>query len=167
MSASSHDSPPRRRSEGPAVAAFVVAILASLGLAVVYTLGGQPQLEGVFLGLALGGIGVGAVVWAKRFMPDEEVAEDRPVLASDEEQIAAFTASFEKGGENLGRRSLLVKLGLGALAALGLAAIFPLRSLGPRPGRGLKRTPYGAGVSAWSPRRGSPSAPGSCSPARS
>jgi hypothetical protein len=27
------------------------------------------------------------------------------VLASDEEQIAAFTASFEKGGENLGRRA--------------------------------------------------------------
>ena len=145
MSTTGRDAPPRRRSEGPAVAAFVVAILASLGLAVVYTLGGQPQLEGVFLGLALGGIGVGAVVWAKRFMPDEEVAEDRPVLASDDEQIAAFTASFEKGGENLGRRGLLVKLGLGALATLGLAAIFPLRSLGPRPGRGLKQTPYGAG----------------------
>ena len=123
----------------------MVAILSSLGLAVVYTLGGQPQLEGVFLGLALGGIGVGAVVWAKRFMPDEEVAEERPVLASNEEQIAAFTASFEKGGENLGRRGLLVKLGLGSVAALALAAVFPLRSLGPRPGRGLKRTPYGAG----------------------
>jgi ubiquinol-cytochrome c reductase iron-sulfur subunit len=145
MSATGRDQPPRSRAEGPAIAAFVVAILASLGLAVVYTLGGQPQLEGVLLGLALGGIGVGAVVWAKRFMPDEEVSEERPVLASDEAQIAAFTSSLEKGGESLGRRGLLVKLGLGALATLGLAAIFPLRSLGPRPGRGLKRTPYGAG----------------------
>ena len=140
-----HRDPTRKRSEAPVIAAFVVAMLASLGLAVVYTLGGQPQLEGVFLGLALGGIGVGAVVWAKRFMPDEEVTEERPVLASDEEQIAAFTSSFEKGGENLGRRGLLVKLGLGSLATLALAAVFPLRSLGPRPGRGLKRTPYGAG----------------------
>ena len=145
MSATDHDHAPRRRSEGPVVVAFVVAILASLGLAVVYWRGGQAQLEGVLLGLALGGIGVGAVVWAQRFMPDEEVAEDRPVLASDEEQIAAFTASLQKGGENLGRRGLLVKLGLGALATLGLAAVFPLRSLGPRPGRGLKRTPYNAG----------------------
>ena len=140
-----HRHPTRKRSEAPVIVAFVVAMIASLGLAVVYTLGGQPQLEGVFLGLALGGIGVGAVVWAKRFMPDEEVTEERPVLASDEEQIAAFTSSFEKGGENLGRRGLLVKLGLGSLATLALAAVFPLRSLGPRPGRGLKRTPYGAG----------------------
>lgn len=135
----------RGRSEAPAVAAFVVAIAAALGLTVVYTMGGQPQLEGIFLGFALGGIGVGAVVWAQRFMPDDEVTEERPVLASDEAQVAAFTASFEKGGESLGRRSLLVKLGLGAVATLALAAVFPLRSLGPRPGRGLKETPYRVG----------------------
>ena len=140
-----HRDPTRKRSEAPVIVAFVVAMIASLGLAVVYTLGGQPQLEGVFLGLALGGIGVGAVAEAARVMADEEVTEERPVLASDEEQIAAFTSSFEKGGENLGRRGLLVKLGLGSLATLALAAVFPLRSLGPRPGRGLKRTPYGAG----------------------
>ncbi|MEX2660006.1 MAG: Rieske 2Fe-2S domain-containing protein [Acidimicrobiales bacterium] len=133
------------RSERPVIAAFVVAILAALALTVTYTVGGQPQLEGIFLGLALGGIGVGAVVWAQRFMPDEEVAEERPVLASNEEQIAAFTTSFEKGGHSLGRRSLLVKLGLGAVASLALAAVFPIRSLGPRPGRGLKETPYRAG----------------------
>ncbi len=122
MSATDHGHAPRKRSELPVIVAFVVAILASLGLTVTYTLGGQPQLEGIFLGLALGGIGVGVVAWAQRFMPGEEVAEERPVLASDEEQIAAFTASFEKGGESLGRRGLLVKLGLGAVAPLGLDA---------------------------------------------
>jgi ubiquinol-cytochrome c reductase iron-sulfur subunit len=142
----------------------VVAILASLGLTVTYTLGGQPQLEGTFLGLALGGIGVGVVAWAQRFMPDEEVAEERPVLASDEEQIAAFTASFEKGGENLGRRSLLVKLGLGAVATLGVAAIFPLRSLGPSPGRGLKETPYRAGGVRLVTEEGEPIRPADLEP---
>ena len=136
---------PRPTSERPAVAAFVLAILGSLGLTVVYTLGGQTQLEGIFLGLALGGIGVGAVVWAQRFMPDDEVSEDRPTLASTEEQVAAFTTTYEAGGESLGRRTLLVRLGLGAVGTLALAALFPLRSLGPRPGRGLKQTPYRAG----------------------
>jgi ubiquinol-cytochrome c reductase iron-sulfur subunit len=34
----------------------------------------------------------------------------------------------------------------GAVGALGLAALFPIRSLGPRPGRGLKETPYRAGI---------------------
>ena len=138
-------SEPRPTSEGPAIAAFVLAIAGSLGLTVVYTLGGQTQLEGVFLGLALGGIGVGAVVWAKRFMPDDEVTEERPTLASTEEQVADFTSSFEAGEESLGRRTLLVKLGLGAVGTLAVAALFPLRSLGPRPGRGLKETPYKAG----------------------
>jgi ubiquinol-cytochrome c reductase iron-sulfur subunit len=128
------------------VVAFSVAIVAALGLAVVYSVGGQAQLEGILLGLALGGIGVGTVIWAQRFMPSEEVAEDRKPLSSTDEEVEAFTASFEQGEETLQRRRLLTRLGGGALAALGLAAFFPLRSLGPRPGRGLK-------VTSWAPGR--------------
>jgi ubiquinol-cytochrome c reductase iron-sulfur subunit len=127
------------------IVGFSVAILAALGLAVVYWTGGQTQLEGAFLALALGGFGVGVVVWAQRFMPIALASEDRPPLASTEEEVAEFTRSFEAGEHVLQRRSLLVRLGVGALAALGLAAVFPVRSLGPRPGEGLKRTPYGDG----------------------
>ncbi len=125
--------------------AFGVSIIAALALAGVYIVGGQAQLEGSLLAVALGGIGVGAALWAKNFMPDDEVTEERPVLPSDEEAVAAFTASFEVGQETLARRGLLAKLGLGALGALGLAAVFPLRSLGPRPGGGLKSTAYARG----------------------
>lgn len=136
----------RARSERPVIIGFVVAILAALGLAVVYWTGGQTQLEGGLLALALGGFGVAIVVWAKRFMPNEEATEDRPPLASSEEEVEAFTRSFEGGQHVLQRRSLLVRLGVGAIGALGLAAVFPVRSLGPRPGAGLKRTPYGEGA---------------------
>ncbi len=143
--------------------AFGVAILAALGLTVVYSVGGQPQLEGLFLGLALAGIGVGAVVWAQRFMPNEEVTEDRIELASTDDEVLAFTQAFEAGEENLERRSLLVKLGLGALGALGLAALFPIRSLGPRPGKGLKDTGYAEGVRLVTVQ-GAPLRPESLSP---
>jgi ubiquinol-cytochrome c reductase iron-sulfur subunit len=133
------------RGEAFVAGAFVVSILGALGLAVVYIAGGQTQLEGVFLFLALGGIGLGLVGWAKRFMPTREETEERGRLESTEEEVAAFTADFEAGEQALGRRSLLVKLALGAFGALGLALLFPVRSLGPRPGRGLKTTAYAEG----------------------
>ncbi len=132
-----------RRAERLVAGAFAVSIVAALLLSVVYVVGGQPQLEGTFLALALGGIGVGAAVWATSFMPSDEVTEQRPELASSEEEVAAFTASFEAGEQTLARRGLLAKLGLGALGALGLAAVFPIRSLGPSPGAGLATTAFG------------------------
>ena len=60
--------PPRHPELAPAVA-FTVAIVAGIGLGVVYWVGGQTQLEGVLLAVAFGGIGVGIVLWAKRFLP--------------------------------------------------------------------------------------------------
>ena len=133
------------RGEAYVAGAFVVSILGAVGLAVVYVAGGQVQLEGIFLFLALGGIGVGLVAWAKRFMPTREETEERGQLESTEEEVAAFTADFEAGEQVLGRRGLLVKTAVGAFGALGLALLFPLRSLGPRPGRGLKTTPFAEG----------------------
>jgi ubiquinol-cytochrome c reductase iron-sulfur subunit len=137
---------PTRAATAEALAAtcFIVAALAAIGLTVVYWQGGQTQLEGVLLAVATGGIGVGIVVWAKRFMPADEVSEEREPLASSEEEIADFNADFEQGEQSLvGRRLLVGSLGA-ALAALGAALLFPIRSLGPRPGRGLKRTAYAA-----------------------
>ena len=130
------------RVELASAASFVVAILASIALAVVYWEGGQPQAEGVLLALALGGIGVGIVLWAKHFMPGDEVTEEREPLASSEEDVAAFTADFAAGQSSLTSRRVLVATAGGACAALGVAVLFPIRSLGPRPGRGLKETPY-------------------------
>ncbi|HEX6420029.1 MAG TPA: Rieske 2Fe-2S domain-containing protein [Acidimicrobiales bacterium] len=133
------------RVELASAACFVVATLAAIALAVVYWEGGQPQAEGVLLAVALGGIGVGIVLWAKHFMPSDEVAEERHPMASAEEDVAAFTADYEAGGSTLRNRRILLATAGGACAALGVALVFPVRSLGPRPGRGLKQTPYRAG----------------------
>jgi ubiquinol-cytochrome c reductase iron-sulfur subunit len=129
-------------AEGLALACFLIAAAAAITLAVVYWRGGQPQLEGVLLAVATGGIGIGIIVWAKRFMPDDEVAEDRHPLTSSEPEIEALRTDFEHGEQTLVGRRRLVRAIAAALAALGAALLFPIRSLGPRPGRGLKFTAY-------------------------
>jgi ubiquinol-cytochrome c reductase iron-sulfur subunit len=128
------------------LASFSVSAVAGAALGVVYWFGGQAQAEGVLLALSLGGIGVGMVAWAKRFLPDEVVAERRGPIGSTEDEIAAFTAAFERGEEAFGRRRMLVRMFGAAFGALAVALVFPIRSLGPRPGRGLFRTAYGPGV---------------------
>jgi ubiquinol-cytochrome c reductase iron-sulfur subunit len=142
-----HDELTRRgaRVERAAAVSFLLATAAAIGLTIVYWEGGQPQAEGILLAIVLGGIGVGVVLWAKHFMPTEEVAEDRHPMESSEEDIAAFAADFQAGGSGLQRRRVLVATAGGACAALGVALLFPIRSLGPRPGRGFKQTAYKGG----------------------
>lgn len=136
----------RRGAERRVAVAYSVSTAAAVGLAVVYWLGGEPQLEGALLGVALGGIGIGMVMWAKAFLPHDEVAEDRGRIASSEEELASFTAALEEGAAAVGRRRLLLGLLGGALAALAAAMVFPIRSLGPRPGKGLFETAFRPGV---------------------
>ncbi len=136
----------RRHGERLPALFFVASIAAGLGLAVVYALGGQAQLEGAFLAVALCSFGAGLVLWAKRFMPEGPEIEDRGPLASSVEDVAAFKEDFDVGEYQLERRSLLTKLMIGAGAALGLAAIFPIQSLGPRPGSWMTRSPFQRGT---------------------
>lgn len=133
-------------NERAVAAAFVVSTLAGLALGVVYWLGGDPQAEGVLLALSLGGIGVGMVGWAKRYLPDQEVEEPRPRLASSEQQVERTVADFARGEEAIARRVLLARLLAGAAGALGVALFFPIRSLGPAPGRGLFDTDFRRGI---------------------
>jgi ubiquinol-cytochrome c reductase iron-sulfur subunit len=127
-------------------AAFVVSIVAALALAAVYWQGGQPQWEGILLAVSLGGIGIGLISWAHRFLPPGPDEEAREPTASSTEELERLETDLEAGEEAMGRRRLLVRLLAGAAAALGVAALFPLRSLGPRPGRGLKASPFTKGT---------------------
>jgi ubiquinol-cytochrome c reductase iron-sulfur subunit len=152
------------RVELQAAACFVVSLVAAGVLAAVYWEGGQAQAEGVLLAVSLGGIGVGIVLWAKHFMPDEEVEEERHAMASREEDVAAFTSDFQAGESTLRSRRILVATAGGACAALGVALLFPIRSLGPRPGRGLKQTAFRGGGLRVVQEDGSPIRPDDIEP---
>ena len=137
--------PDEPRAELRASVFFITSTLASIALAVVYWRGGQPQAEGVLLAVISGGIGLGIVTWAKHAMPHDVVTEERESVASSEEDVDAFTADLEAGAERIGRRRLLLGSAAAAVAAFGAALLFPIRSLGPRPGKDLKHTPYAGG----------------------
>lgn len=147
------------RAERHIALSFALAALAAVGLGVTYWRGGQAQLEGLLLAATLGGIGVGIVIWAKAFMPDDEVTEERHPIGSAEEDVAAFTTDFEAGTTGLRRRGLLTGLAGTAFAALAGALLFPIRSLGPRPGRDLKETPYAGSVKRVVTEDGNPIRP--------
>jgi len=134
-----------RRAVNQVAVAFGVSALASLGLAAVYWQGGQNQVEGVLLAIALGGLGYGFVVVARRPPPQGPDTEERDVLPSSEGQVAAFETDLERGEGWLARRGFLVKMLGVAAGALGVAALFPLRSLGPNPGNSLRRTKWRRG----------------------
>jgi ubiquinol-cytochrome c reductase iron-sulfur subunit len=132
------------------LAAFLASMAASVGLTVVYATGGQPQLEGLLLGVALGGIAVGLVLFGRRMLPGGRFVEHRDVVPHATAQRPGVEAAFEAGAEPIERRRLLVRAFGGAIALLGVAAVFPIRSLGTRPGRSLLRTQWRAGRRAVS-----------------
>jgi ubiquinol-cytochrome c reductase iron-sulfur subunit len=125
---------------------LAASIAGSVGLGVVYALGGQVQLEGLLLFFALGGIASAFIVWGGKLLPQGPYVQERHPLTSGPAEQEDATETFEEGAEALERRRLLIRMLTGAFVALGAALVFPVRSLGARPGGSLFRT-------AW--RRGS------------
>ena len=144
-SSAHHDDPKPRPTGGERlpIVAFVLAILGALLFAGNYIAGNNTQIFGVAVFFMVGGIGVGLVAWAKRYMtPPEPDVEPRGRIASTEEEIEEFKADFDVGEYELERRSLLTKLLVGAATAMGLAALIPLKSLGPSPNESFRVTPW-------------------------
>lgn len=153
-----------RRAERTVAACFALSGLAGLAFIVCFIAvpfkfhlphqGGQgykyyTPLLGLFLGLALFGVGIGAVLWAKWLMPEEEVVQDRHDGASPPADQLLMAATIKAGIEDTGlpRRSLLkASLGLagGALGVVPLVAL--LGALIKKPGNALQETLWKSGV---------------------
>jgi ubiquinol-cytochrome c reductase iron-sulfur subunit len=134
-----------RRAERQITAMFLLSSASAIALALVYLRGGQPQLEGLFLGIALGGVACGLVVWGNRLLPQGPYVDNRHELPSPTEEVEAAEEDLEQGGTLTRRKMMVRSLGL-AMGGLGVAALFPIRSLGPRPARDLLQTPWRDGV---------------------
>jgi ubiquinol-cytochrome c reductase iron-sulfur subunit len=136
------------RPERRIAAAFGLTAAAAGGFAVVYWLGGQTQLEGVLLAVAFAGLAYGLGAWARDLMPQGPFVEEHEPFASPRGERAAFAAEFEQDVRAVSRRRFLGRALTLAVGTLAAALLFPVRSLGPRPGRALYQTPWQAGAQA-------------------
>jgi ubiquinol-cytochrome c reductase iron-sulfur subunit len=116
---------------------------------------GRLQLSNLLLGIGLGlslfMLGLGAVQWAKKLMPDVEMVQERHPLESEPDDKQAAIAAFNAGAEEsgIGRRPLIRNSLLGAAALLPLPIVFILGDMGPlnpNPAQVRSRTIWGPGV---------------------
>jgi ubiquinol-cytochrome c reductase iron-sulfur subunit len=113
---------------------------------------GDVESSQLFLGLGLTisllFIGLAAVQWARRLMPDTEVIAERHEFRSEEIDRKEFveTVKDRAGAAGLGRRSLIKRsMGL-ALGLIGLTPLVMLRDLGPLPKKALNTTSWKPGT---------------------
>ena len=112
----------------------------------------SPRSRGCCCSSSLGGIGVGhrrvgEAVHAARAVRASRGDGSRPTPTRSEPPSPA-TSRRAVSSSPAGASS--PSSPAAAVGALGLAAIFPIRSLGPRPGAGLKETPWRKGSRGWS-----------------
>jgi ubiquinol-cytochrome c reductase iron-sulfur subunit len=129
-----------------AALALGLSIVASLALFGVYVGGGNPQAEGVLLFVALGGVGAALMLWSRLLMPEvHDQTQPRHHGPEPEKELEGATETVTRGVVEMRRRGFLFRLLIGAAAALGVAAIIPIRSLGRAPGSSLLHTRWRAG----------------------
>src|SRR5690606_21319710 len=135
-----------RRAERQVATFFGLAALLLVAFVVLYVVvpknatflgfGASHMGLGLTLGLALLFIGVGAVQWARKLMDDHEIVEERHPSSSTEEDRQETIAIVRQGAQEsgIGRRTLIRRTLIAALATLGLPVVILLRDLGPLPG---------------------------------
>ena len=113
---------------------------------VVYIAGGQPQLEGLFLGISLGGIAVGLALVAKEMFPAGPFEQERDLMPGDSDDTEAAEEVFAEGAAPLERRSFLTKMiGLRS-ARSGWPRCSRSGRSARRPGRDLFHTSWAEGL---------------------
>ena len=152
-----------RRAERQVAAMFGIATLCILGSIVAYikvpldtmvtgkilgSVNANHLLVGTLMGLGIFLIGTGAIHWAKKLMPDVEMIEERHQFASNSDERAALAHTFREGAaaSGFGKRKIVRRSLLGALAVFPLPLVVFLRDLGPMPGNRLRETIWSKGI---------------------
>ncbi|GAB1692889.1 ubiquinol-cytochrome c reductase iron-sulfur subunit [Krasilnikovia sp. M28-CT-15] len=128
--------------------AFTVAVLGAAGFAVACSTGGNTQLLGIGLGTAFAGVAAGLFLWGRHLMSSGGFVEQRPRLRASTQQRRLLAQAAGGPESPIHRRGLVGMLVL-ALGSIGVAMLFPVRSLlsfrQPDPVTQLRSTAWRAG----------------------
>jgi ubiquinol-cytochrome c reductase iron-sulfur subunit len=138
-----------------AVVAYVlIPVDAGVTLPLAGAVGALNLALGLSLGLGLLLIGIGAIHWARKLMPGNEVVAQRHEMRSPDEDRADAVAAFDRGLADSGfaSRPIIRRTLLGALVLLPLPLVIILRDLylspegAPSPAEQLSETIWAPGV---------------------
>jgi ubiquinol-cytochrome c reductase iron-sulfur subunit len=135
-----------KRAEGLVLAMLGIAAAAAVMFVIAYALEWSTQILGLSLGGAFACIAVALVIAGKRVAPGEVVAEERPQLGDQGEQLA-LEQDIQQGGKGVSRRGVLLGGAAATGTALSAALVLPAASLGPKPGDEIGASPWRRGTS--------------------
>lgn len=143
-----------RRAERLIAFWFTISVVGTVGFIVTNFVGDKHKqyytpAMGSALGLAVGGLGIGMILWAKRLMPHEQAVQERHEFTSSPEEIAVTEEEVALGFADTGlaRYPLLRRSLLGAGTVLGGLLVVPLLNLtNSKPGKKLDHTHWVKGA---------------------
>jgi len=138
-------------------AAIGLAVFGSVWFMVEYATQKSAQMQGLGLVLAFAGFMFAALGWAKWILPKEQVIEERDVGVAPFDSLSLAhgrsiphddkaIGDIERGVAQLNRRKWLTRMLLAAFGVFGVAALFPIASLGPAPDDTLFHTKWRRGL---------------------
>ncbi|MGB8021151.1 MAG: Rieske 2Fe-2S domain-containing protein [Candidatus Nanopelagicales bacterium] len=136
------------------VAYVVIPIDADVNIPVAGSVGALHLALGVSIGVGILCIGLGAIHWARKLMPGQEVVAQRHRMRSEPEDRRAAIEAFERGLADSGfaQRPLIRRTLIGALVLVPLPLLILVRDLytapkgAPSPAEQLSRTIWDKGV---------------------
>jgi len=106
----------------------------------------STQWQGFALGAIFAGFMIAALGWSRWIVKYEQVVDLRDTYPDPVEERGQMVEAFEHGIAQLTRRKWLTRMMYTAFGLFGIAALFPVGSLGPEPDDKLFHTRWKRGV---------------------
>jgi ubiquinol-cytochrome c reductase iron-sulfur subunit len=127
-------------------ASLLLAIVGSIGFMVAYAKDMSTQWQGFALTAVFAGFMLAALGWSRWIIPHEEVVDLRVTYPQPVEERTGMVDRWEHGAAEITRKKWLTRMLYAALGAFGIAALFPVGSLGPEPDDALFHTRWKRGI---------------------